>query len=452
MNHRPLRGAMASSIALLLAFAGGAAADTLRADGDIVAPPTVLLGAMGPGEVRAVDIGFILTCSSSSHVDPGQTVTVGIDSAVAQLDGAVLSVTDGTVGPVEDWLAEGALCPTPAPTYAKGTPSVVTLRAPSTPGLGYRYSLMYHRSISPFGSNDPTAIRGAIAVDILFDVNTAPVLTDPTVAALGTVEGDTTGGWTADWAGLGASDTEDDPDPTAGCSPAAGTVLSLGTTSVTCSVADTGGLTDTTTFDLEVVDTTAPTLTNVPADQHLTTDDPSGTTLQYTTPGATDVVDDAPSVGCTPASDSHLGLGTTTVTCTATDSSDNAAQASFDVTVDFVPSHVADAVWGEPVAGDGSTFTANRGRNVPIKVELFVDGSAATSGDASLTVTPCTGGTAVTVSLTFGSGRWNAHLDTTNLAGSCHTVTAWIDGLDAGSFQLELTGAEPVKAKARGRG
>jgi hypothetical protein len=126
-----------------------------------------------------------------------------------------------------------------------------------------------------------------------------------------------------------------------------------------------------------------------------------------------------------------------------------AAQASFDVAVDFLPNEVADAVWGEPVAGDGSTFTANRGRTVPVKVGLFVDGSAVSSGNASLAVTPCTGGTAMTVPLEFGSGRWNAHLNTTILAGSCHVVTAWIDGLEAGSFQLQLTGSEPVKTQAK---
>ncbi len=115
------------------------------------------------------------------------------------------------------------------------------------------------------------------------------------------------------------------------------------------------------------------------------------------------------------------------------------------MTVTYVAPHTASATWGEPIDGAGSTFVANRGRNIKVKVQLFVDGGARTSGTADLTVTPCGGGSSVLVPLSSGSGRWNASLDTSVLVGSCHTVAASIDGLAAGSFQLELRGAEPVK-------
>ncbi len=68
--------------------------------------------------------------------------------------------------------------------------------------------------------------------------NTPPVLTVPGDL---TVEGDTTGGWTAAFSAT-ASDAEDDPDPTPVCDPAAGAVLPLGTTTIGCSVVDAGGL------------------------------------------------------------------------------------------------------------------------------------------------------------------------------------------------------------------
>jgi hypothetical protein len=455
MNLRPLRSAFALSLGAMLAFAGGAAADTARLDGDILTPmidATVELGPVAPGEVRSVDLRLVLTCTGTSHVDPGQTVTAGIDSAVAPLDGAILSATDATVGPVPaSWPAEGAVCPIPAPTFSDGTPSVVTVQAPTTPGTGYTYSLMYHRAFDPFGFNDPGAIRQATAIDIHLDVvvNTPPILTLPTAASSGTLEGNTTGGWTADWSGLGATDAEDDPDPTASCSPAAGTVLPLGTTNVTCDVADSGGLTDSAAFDITVGDTTPPVLTDMPADQSLTTADPTGATVTYAAPTATDIVDADPAVGCLPASGSQFAVETTKVTCTATDARGNMAQASFDVTVTYVAPHTASATWGEPVAGSGSTFTANRGRNVPVKVELSVDGSVRTTGDALLTVTPCDGGSSVAIALTYGGGRWNAGLDTSPLAGSCYTVAASIDGLQAGSFQLELRGADPVRTPTK---
>ena len=440
---------MALSLGALLAFAGGAAADTVKApDGDLVTTAIDMkLAPFAPGEIRTVEIGFVLTCASTSHMDPGQTITVGIDSAVAQGGGSILDVTDATVGPVPlEWPAEFANCPTPAPTFSLGTPSLVTLQAPMTTGTGYKYSLMYHRSFDPFGLNDARAVTGATVMDIYLDVvvNTPPTLTLPAVAGGGPVEANATGGWTADWSGLGATDAEDEPDPTPGCDPAAGTLMSLGTNPVTCSVTDGGGLSDSGTFDVTVQDTTAPTLTGMPGDRSLTTADPTGTTLTYTAPGATDIADADPGVGCLPASGSHIGVGTTKVTCTATDGSGNSAKASFDVSVTYVAPHTASAVWGEPVAG--AVFSANRGRNVPVKVELSVDGSVRTSGDARLTVTPCGGGDAVTMALSFSGGRWNASLDTAPLVGTCHTVSASINGLQAGSFRLELRGVEPTKA------
>jgi hypothetical protein len=48
---------------------------------------------------------------------------------------------------------------------------------------------------------------------------------------------------------------------------------------------------------------------------------------------ATDTVDPAPVVACTPASGAQFALGTTTVTCTATDAAGNVATKSFDAIV-----------------------------------------------------------------------------------------------------------------------
>lgn len=532
MNLRPLRTAGALSLGLLIAFAGSVAADTARADGDVLEADIqseVYLEPFAPGEVRTVDVRIVLTCTGTTHVDPGQTVIAGIDSMVAPEGGEVMSATDGTVGPAPaDWPADGTSCALPARTFSEGTPSIVTLRAPMTPGTGYRYSLIYHRAIEPFGNNDPGAVRLQTSVELLLDVvtNTPPTLTLPTVAATPTLEGNATGGWTADWAGLGATDTEDEPDPTASCTPATGSRLELGTTSVTCGVTDRGGLSASATFDVTVVDTTppilldvpgdrtlttgdstgvtlaytapsatdvvdpnplvgclpasgsyltpgtttvtctatdasgnrasagfvvtvvdttSPTLLDMPADQALTTGDPTGATLAYTVPSATDLVDPSPVVGCLPASGSLLAPGTTTVTCTATDASGNTASDTFDVSVTYIAPHTASATWGGPFSGAGSTFSANRGRNIPVKVNLFVDGVERTTGDALLTVTPCSGGSSVTLALTYASGRWNAALDTTALVGSCHTVAASMDGLAAGSLQLELRNAEPTK-------
>jgi hypothetical protein len=450
MHHRPLRRAIALSLGALLIFAGTAAADTVRADGDVTTPvidATANLGAVAPGSVHTVNVGFVLTCANGSHVDAGQTVTATYAGAIEPEDGKILSVTDGTVGPAPaNWPADRASCASPAQTFAGGTPSVVTLQAPTIPGKGYVFSLMFDRSISPEGANDSAALSFSTGIDIRLDVNTPPTLILPTLAGVGTVEGNAIGGWMGPWLGLAATDAEDDPDPTPSCTPPAGTLLPVGPMSVTCAVTDGGGLTTSATFTLTVVDTTPPALLSVPDDYSVTTNDPTGTTLLYGTPSAMDSVDSHPVVDCLPASGLHVDLGTTAVTCSATDASGNAAQDSFDVTVAYVSPHVATATWGEPVSGSGTTLTANRGRNIPIKVELFVDGVARTSGDAELLLSPCATGSGIRLALVPGNGRWSVGLDTSTLDGSCYTATATIDGLEAGSFRLEFRGTAPVRA------
>ena len=136
--------------------------------------------------------------------------------------------------------------------------------------------------------------------------------------------------------------------------------------------------------------------------------------------------------------------------CTATDSSGNDSAGEFTVDVTVVSSHSASAIWLEPVGGGQDAFEANHSRTIPVKVRLFVDRAERSDGLALLTATPC-GGTVPTLALplTFSGGRWNAALDTTMLPGACYTVSASIDGLVAGSFELDLRGDAPA-AKTQG--
>jgi subtilisin-like proprotein convertase family protein len=124
---------------------------------------------------------------------------------------------------------------------------------------------------------------------------------------------------------------------TATCNPASGSFFPVGTTTVTCSVDGGGG--STCTFTVTVNDAQPPSITcplNItaiaapPAGGNCTA--PTSTVVSYTAPTASD---NCPGVttNCVPPSGSTFPLGTTTVTCTATDASGNTATCSFTVSV-----------------------------------------------------------------------------------------------------------------------
>jgi hypothetical protein len=178
MLARSLTRAAVAAMALALAFAGVASADTAPGDADLAAPDPQSsrnLGTVAPGATVLADIGFILTCGWLAHVDHGQTVTFSLGTTTKPADGAV-AATNGTIGPVPDsWPVDGEGCASPAPTLATATPSHVTLTAPTVPGL-HTFTLFYDRSVAPAGSNDAGALTSITAVDLVVTVDdvTAP--------------------------------------------------------------------------------------------------------------------------------------------------------------------------------------------------------------------------------------------------------------------------------------
>ena len=310
--------------------------------------------------------------------------------------------------------------------------SCIELRPDGT----YTYALMYDKALSPFGVSDGSSISSAfVAASFTLHVvsNTPPTLHVP---ADFTREGDTTGGWTASYSGVWASDNEDNPAPTPTCSPAAGSVLPLGQATVNCSVSDSGGLQATGSFKVTVVDTTPPVLRGMPDDMNVGAS--SGSALvTWTDPTATDVVDASPTVVCAPASGSGFSVGQTTVTCTATDDSGNTDTASFVVTAD-----VFGVIFESPI-GPTKEIDVNVGRVVPVKVQLLRNGVEQASGAASLRLTQCGGSSEVrTIDLAWqpDAHRWVARLDTTGLSNGCYQGAVVVDGVTAGSFQLHVTG------------
>jgi HYR domain/Pentapeptide repeats (8 copies)/PQQ enzyme repeat len=123
--------------------------------------------------------------------------------------------------------------------------------------------------------------------------------------------------------------TASDPDDTAtvSCSPTSGSTFPVGSTTVNCTATDTAGNTAKASFDIAVdLDNTAPTIT-LPATIVAKATSTSGTTIDYDVTASDP--DDAATVSCSPLPGSTFAVGTTTVTCTASDTLGNTATATF---------------------------------------------------------------------------------------------------------------------------
>ena len=112
----------------------------------------------------------------------------------------------------------------------------------------------------------------------------------------------------------------------------------LGSTVVTVTATDCAGNQSTATANVVVQDTTPPTLAQPANIAGVEATSASGAVVSFALPAATDIVDGAPSVACAPASGSMFALGTTTVTCTATDHATVPNSTSVSFTIDVVDS------------------------------------------------------------------------------------------------------------------
>jgi len=231
-------------------------------------------------------------------------------------------------------------------------------------------------------------------------------------------------------------------------SHASGATFPVGTTTVTYSAVDPGGSVGEVSFTITVNDTDAPTISGMPAD--ITVDaDPitCGGTATWTEPTAADDCALDSLVGSATSGD-LFGVGTTTVTYTATDSSGNVATASFTVTVnditdpaiDGMPTDVtvtatpgacsATVTWTEPTATD-------------------VCGIASLAGDAASGGTFPLGTTVVTYTATDGSGNTaSSSFSVTVLDGLAPTISGMpadvTVGVDAGTCHSVVSWTEPT--------
>jgi hypothetical protein len=160
------------------------------------------------------------------------------------------------------------------------------------------------------------------------------------------------------------------------CTPSSGATFPMGATTVNCSAVDAQGNPGSASFTVTVVDTTPPNVT-VPANTTIEANNGAGT-LHTFTATATDLVDGARPVTCTPVSGTVFPIGVTTVNCSATDTRGNVRLAPFTVTVrdTNAPTITMTApVQGANVSGSNVTVSATAADAIGVVgVQFMVDG------------------------------------------------------------------------------
>ena len=156
---------------------------------------------------------------------------------------------------------------------------------------------------------------------------------------------------------------------TVACDPAPGALFPIGETRVSCTATD-GTLTEEDGFTVTVADSTPPALTEPLAVQLSAAFGATTANAQFPSPNGIDVVGGPVTAACNPASGTPFAIGTTVVTCTASDPAGNEAVVTFNVDVleAEVPRDVAS---GCPASGQGSSFPP---------IPMFVRGAATLDG------------------------------------------------------------------------
>ena len=218
-----------------------------------------------------------------------------------------------------------------------------------------------------------------------------------------------------------------------------------------------------TTVYLDVVvpdppaDTTPPQLQGVPGDVQTTTTGASKV-VTWSPVTATDDTDPNPTVGCSPASGSAFDLGTTTVTCTATDVSGNQSSETFHVTVTLQPPTLT-GTWGKPLDAGVPALIGRAGRTIPLKLSITAAHRAQGPSDIATptllaqSLAACTNGAQVTGmrpagTFSWSNGDWQLNLDTNGLAG-CVRLVARVNGETVATAIVQLAGDSATSTKAK---
>ncbi len=129
------------------------------------------------------------------------------------------------------------------------------------------------------------------------------------------------------------------PPPSLFCTPPSGSTFPVGTTTVTCTATNSSGQTTNCSFTVTVNQAAPPPIVLTCSSNITVTSSNCGSAgvVVFYSSTASGGCNPPPSLFCTPPSGSTFPVGTTTVTCTATNSSGQSTNCSFTVTVNPCP-------------------------------------------------------------------------------------------------------------------
>ena len=389
---------------------------------NITAEATSAAGAVvtytKPSATDAVDAEPTITCSPASGAtfalgDTTVTCTAQDDGGNSSSSSFTVTVQDTTAPVVtapDEVVAEATAANGAAVTFASTATDAVTpdLTVSCTPASGSTFAL--GTTAVTCSATDAAGNTGTDSFNVIVRDTTAPTISN--VPADITAEATAASGAVVTYLDPTAEDAVT-TNVSVTCAPASGSTFALGTTTVTCSATDDAGNTATETFDVTVQDTTAPTITNVPANITAEATGADGAAVTYTNPTADDAVTASVTVTCAPASGSTFALGSTTVTCSATDEAGNTATETFTVTVqDTTAPAIANTpanITAEATSADGATVT-------------YTSPTATDAVDAEPTVT-CAPESGSTFALGATTVTCTAQDDAGNSSSSTFTVT-----------------------------
>jgi hypothetical protein len=264
----------------------------------------------GPNGTQSVPLqGGVLapSCDGDLQLFPSKDITVAATSP----SGAVVNFGSPAIADEDGGTPPPVTCnPAPGSTFPIGT-STVTCQVTDGDDATSTVTASFHVTVT----DADLALHGVPAdITVSTTSQSGAVVTYPLPSAL----------------------DEDASAPVVSCNPGSGSTFPSGTTVVMCTAsdADDSPSTVTATFKVTVNDSDL-AFNGVPPNGTVDAIGPPGTAVNYTMPVAVDEDASAPVVTCRPASGSTFPIGTTTVSCTASDADDvpGTVTATFQVTV-----------------------------------------------------------------------------------------------------------------------